>query len=393
MPLFWGMENMEEKTCLCALNRIFGFEPKTALALISHLGSASRVFMLTEKETDTLLGPYSRHKGKICRKALDESADELERLSAMGIQFCGITEEDYPSLLKECKDAPIGLYVRSGTPASALWNGQSVAVVGTRDISPYGKEWCRKLVKGISFTDLRPTIISGLALGVDIEAHRTALEHGLPTIAVMATGPESVYPHRHRETAERIASTPGCALITDYPPGTAPLAIHFLRRNRIIAGLSKATVLVESKIRGGGMMTCTLAFSYDRDVYALPGRADDIRSQGCNELIRKKIAEPITSASSLIEELGMKSVAQPTRISDMERLTRGYSGRISGGDIRLMAQIMSAVRERRGITVEEIGTALGTGYRKAAELAGILEIDGFIVTDLLQRCSINPKIM
>ena len=140
-------------------------------------------------------------------------------------------------------------------------------------------------------------------------------------------------------------------------------------------------------------MTCSLAFSYDRDVYALPGRADDIRSQGCNELIRKKIAEPITSASSLIEELGMKSVAQPTRISDMERLTRGYSGRISGGDIRLMAQIMSAVRERRGITVEEIGTALGTGYRKAAELAGILEIDGFIVTDLLQRCSINPKIM
>ena len=220
-----------------------------------------------------------------------------------------------------------------------------------------------------------------------------ALEHRLPTIAVMATGPESVYPHRHRETAERIASTPGCALITDYPPGTAPLAIHFLRRNRIIAGLSKATVLVESKIRGGGMMTCRLAFSYDRDVYALPGRADDIRSQGCNELIRKKIAEPITSASSLIEELGMKSVAQSLQISDTERLESAYSGRMCDEDIRLMARMLAAIRGRRSITVEEICTVLDTGYRKAAELTGILEIDGFITTDLLQRCSINPKIM
>lgn len=393
MSLFWGMEKMEEKICLCALNRAFGFEPKTALALISHLGSASRVFRLSEKETDILLGPFSKHKGKICRKAFDESAEELERLSARGIQFCGITEECYPPLLKECKDAPIGLYIRSGTPASALWNDRSVAVVGTRDISPYGKDWCRKLVKGLALTDHRPTIVSGLALGVDIEAHRTALEHGLPTIAVMATGPEDVYPYRHRETAERIASTPGCALITDYPPGTAPLAIHFLRRNRIIAGLSKAVVLVESKIKGGGMMTCRLAFSYDRDVYALMGRADDIRSQGCNELIRKKIAEPITSEASLIEELGMKSVTRFHQISDMERIRLGYSGRICDEDIRLMAQIMSVVRTRRGITVEELGIALGTGYRKTAELTGILEIDGFIMTDLLQRCSINPKIM
>ena len=384
---------MEEKICLCALNRIFGFEPKTALALISHLGSASGVFKLTEKEIDTLLGPFSKHKGKICRKAFDESADELERLSAMGIQFCGITEEGYPSLLKECKDAPIGLYIRSGTPVSDLWSDHHVAVVGTRDISPYGKDWCRKLVRGLALTDHRPTIVSGLALGVDIEAHRTALEHGLPTIAVMATGPESVYPYRHRETAERIASTPGCALITDYPPGTAPLAIHFLRRNRIIAGLSKAVVLVESKIKGGGMMTCRLAFSYDRDVYALMGRADDTRSQGCNELIHRKIAEPITSTASLIEELGMKSVARPHQISDMERLRLGYAGRLGCEDISLMAQIMSAVRSRRGITVEELGIALGPGYRKAAELTGILEIDGYIMTDLLQRCSINPKIV
>lgn len=384
---------MEEKICLCALNRIFGFEPKTALALISHLGSASGVFKLTEKEIDTLLGPFSKHKGKICRKAFDESADELERLSAIGTQFCGITEEGYPSLLKECKDAPIGLYIRSGTPVSDLWSDHHVAVVGTRDISPYGKDWCRKLVRGLALTDHRPTIVSGLALGVDIEAHRTALEHGLPTIAVMATGPESVYPYRHRETAERIASTPGCALITDYPPGTAPLAIHFLRRNRIIAGLSKAVVLVESKIKGGGMMTCRLAFSYDRDVYALMGRADDTRSQGCNELIHRKIAEPITSTASLIEELGMKSVARPHQISDMERLRLGYAGRLGGEDISLMAQIMSAVRSRRGITVEELGIALGTGYRKAAELTGILEIDGYIMTDLLQRCSINTKIV
>lgn len=235
--------------------------------------------------------------------------------------------------------------------------------------------------------------MSGLALGVDIEAHKTAIENGLPTIAVMATGPDSIYPQRHKAYAERIASTPGCALITDYPPGTAPLAIHFLRRNRIIAGLSKATLLIESKLKGGGLMTCRLAFSYNREVYALPGRADDIRSQGCNELIRKKMAEPITSVSSLTDSLGMVRTIRPTK-TDFTALIHGfYRGQCSEEDIALLHKTLSAIEKNRGATVEEIGDILHTGYLKASELIGLLEIDGFITVDLLQRCSINSKNM
>ena len=300
------MENFEEKACLCALNRIFGFEPKIGLALISHLGSASQVFRLDTETINSLIGPYSKYRDKITMAAVDQAAKELEQMDLKGICFCGITESTYPPMLKECEDPSIGLYIRSSTPLNELWKDNSIGVVGTRDITPYGKEWCQKIVKSMAMTGQKPPIISGLALGVDITAHRTALENGLPTIAVMATGPDEVYPYRHRYDAERIVNSPGSALITDYPPGTAPLAVHFLRRNRIIAGLSRSILLIESKAKGGGLMTCRLAFSYNRDIYALPGRADDLRSEGCNELIRKKIAEPITSLNSLIDGLGMK---------------------------------------------------------------------------------------
>ena len=375
------------------MNRIFGFEPKIGQALISHLGSASEVFALSEDDLTSLLGPHSKHKPRICRQAVDAAAKELTGLSGLGVSFCGITEPHYPSLLKECEDPPVGLYIKSATPVSNLWQGERIAVVGTRDISAYGREWCSRIVKSLADTPERPAIVSGLALGVDIEAHRTALDNGLPTIAVLPTGPDSIYPYRHMAMAERIASAPHSALVTDYPPGTAPLAIHFLRRNRIIAGLSKAAILIESKIKGGGMMTCRLAFSYNRDVFALPGRIDDIRSQGCNELIRQKIAEPIVSTAALAESLGLSSGRHLPRTDISALLERHYAGRIPPGDLTLLKNIHSIIRKDRGITIEEISGSLGAGYPKTAELTGLLEIDGFIITDLLQRCSINPKFM
>ena len=385
------MENFEEKTCLCALNRIFGFEPKVALTLLTHAGSAQNVFRLNPKELEQLTGPYFKHKGEICQRARDAAAEELLRLERDGIKFCGWTEGCYPSMLKECDDAPVGLYIRSNSQPEDLWHGKDcVAVVGTRDISPYGREWCGKTVRALSTTSSRPSIISGLALGTDIEAHRTALDNGLPTIGVMATGPDTIYPWRHRETAEQMASTPGCALITDYPPGTAPLAIHFLRRNRIIAGLSMATILIESKIKGGGMMTCRLAFSYSRDVYAMPGRVDDIRSQGCNLLIGQKIAEPIISTASLLEGLGMKASAHSIT-SSTGMLQEAFRGKISDDALCRMNLVIELIRKNRGITVEELPSLSGLSYRNVAEAVNLLEIEGFICVDILQRCSINYK--
>ena len=387
------MKITEEKACLCALNRIFGFEPKYGLALTEHFGSAHEVFGLSHEELNSLLGPHSKYRSHITHEAVRREEKELEMLADSGIYFLGHTEKHYPALLKECDDPPVGIYIRSDTPAHELWKeGQRrIAVVGTRDISAYGKEWCSRIVSTIASTGVKPMIVSGLALGTDICAHVTALDMGLPTVGVMATGPEQVYPVRHRAIADKMTHIPGCALVTDYPPGTAPMPIHFLRRNRIIAGLSEATVLVESRIRGGGMMTARLASSYSRDVYVLPGRIDDQRSQGCNELLRTHIAAPITSMEKFAEGLGLNIRASSRHISIHEKAAERYSGRMSDEKIECMGQILLEIRNNRGITVEELSEKTGLGYARTSEFASILELDSLITIDLLQRCSINPQ--
>ncbi len=386
------MENYEEKICSCALNRIFGFSPKTGLALMSCIGNAAEVFRIGSGDIDRALGPYSKYKGRVCRQAAEDAERELERLERMDIKFVGWNEDEYPSLLRECEDAPIGLYVRSTTPLDELWAPRRrIAVIGTRDISPYGREWCIRTVSGLAGTVEKPVVVSGLAMGTDFYAHRTALESGLPTIGVMATGPEVIYPSRHREFAERMYRTPGCALVTDYPPGTPPLGIHFLRRNRIIAGLSDSTVLIESKLKGGGMMTSRLAFSYSRDVYALPGRADDVRSQGCNYLIRAKMAEPLTSVEDLLSSLGVGSLEKAAAKSPEERFSLDYGDSMTREQIALMSRVFGLIRQNRGMTLDELSASTGLPYHRISGITGIFETDGFITVDLLQRCSVNFK--
>ena len=386
------MEITHEKACHCALNRIFGFEPKISLALISHLGGASEVFALSQNEIDNLLGPYSKYHGLISTKAVEKAYHELESLSSQGIRFIGWNEDGYPSSLKECEDAPTGLYIKGSHTPEIPWNRRRmISIIGTRDLSPYGKEWCERIVQSLSDIpqNERPIIVSGLAMGVDICAHMAALKNGLPTLAVMATGPETVYPNRHRGFAQEICRTAGSALITDYPPQTAPLAIHFLRRNRIIAGLSEATILIESKIKGGGMMTARLANSYNRTVFALPGRVDDLRSQGCNNLIHSHIATPITSIEDFLNELGIKKSNKNSHKefnTDIEAL---YKGSISEDKIAQMGKILLEIRRDRGITVEDLAVRTDLGYTRVSQLLGMLETDGIITRDLLQRCFIN----
>jgi len=207
----------------------------------------------------------------------------------------------------------------------------------------------------------------------------------------MATGPDTVYPVRHTDFAERMASTPGCALVTDYPPGTAPLAVHFLRRNRIIAGLSEATILIESKIKGGGMMTAGLAFSYGREVYAVPGRIDDICSQGCNNLVRKKMAEPVTDMSFLLESLRMSAGKSRERMSGREKIESLYGSTLPRDKVEMMTRILLHIKKHRGTTVEELSCACGLSYSLVSQMTSLLEADGLITVDLLQRCSINAN--
>ena len=382
------MEYDDTISC-CALNKIFGFKPMIALAMIEELGSPSAVFSLEKKELDRILGPFIPQKELINDKTYCLAAEELGNFKN-GTYFIPWSSPVYPELLKECQDAPLGLYVRSNCPPETIFTGrQFISIVGTRDISDYGKEWCSKTVCALARTGCNPTIVSGLAIGTDITAHREAMERGLPTIAVMATGIDAVYPHRHTGDTEKIISTPGSALITDYPPGTAPLRVNFLRRNRIIAGISESTIIIESKSKGGGMLTARLAFSYSRDVYALPGRAGDIRSAGCSILLREKTAEPLISEENLIRSLGMKYIAEDHTADSEQIIYSRYKGKTDR--IEILTKILRSVRRHKGIDIEELAEEHGLAYKEALENIAMLEADGFIKTDLMQRCYIRTK--
>lgn len=378
----------DETLCCCALNMIFGYEPKISHALVETLGSAAAVFSLDREGLDTVFGPYSVHRSRISPKALDDASRELEKAASAGCVFIGCTDGDYPALLRECPDAPAGIYVRSSLrPADILGKRRMLSVVGTRDVSDYGREWTMRVVSSMSsVTPEPPVIVSGLAYGVDFIAHRQALDSGLLTIAVMATGPDSVYPSRHASIADEIASHG--ALVTDFPVGTSPLKVNFIRRNRIIAGLSSSVILMESRMKGGGMVTAGLAMSYDRNVYALPGRIDDDRSRGCNWLIRSRSAEPVFSLEDLAAGMGLRMGEGVQRKIPEDYVREVFAGRLDSRKIGDLAAVISAVRRNRGITVDELAVMLGRPWKETREYVAMLEQDGMLAVDIMQRCSI-----
>ena len=375
-----------------ALNTIFGNEPKFSHNLIDALGSAEAVFALSEQQRLELFGPYNARAGSIGPAALEAAQLEYEQLSARGIQFLDIFDEGYPEALRECPDAPLLLYVRSATPARELFGRRpAVSIVGTRDQSLYGRACCQRIVRALGEAPCKPLIISGLALGVDITAHAAALDSGLPTIGVSPVGVEDVYPRRHSAFVERMVATPGCALVTDYPPGTYPAAFNFLRRNRIIAGLSRATLVVESRIRGGALITARLAHEYGREVYAVPGRMDDPRSAGCNLLIRERVAEILPSPADLPAALGLGfAEAEKGSAKALEARIAAFA---EGPQRDLLLRLAQLVAAERGLTVEELSARLDRPYAETSVLAGLLENEGILLRDLLGQCRINAEIV
>jgi DNA processing protein len=267
----------------------------TARKLIAYLGSAEAVFK--EKISNLRLipgiGPFlagSFSPGKY----LAEAEAEFTRMEKSGISFIYYKDPEYPWRLKNCEDGPLFLFYR-GKPD--FHRVRMLSVVGTRNASRYGKEACRSIVASLAsgFPDL--VIVSGLAYGIDVEAHRSALDYGLDTFAVMAHGLNTVYPYSHRKIASRILDHGG--LLTDFHSQVKPERNNFLRRNRIIAGITEATLVIESGLKGGALITADIASSYNREVLALPGRAGDQSSAGCNALIKNNIAALIENSEDI----------------------------------------------------------------------------------------------
>lgn len=223
------------------------------------------------------------------------------------VQTIRIEDACEPAALKAflpfpaCESAgPAEFHVTSVTDARQLFRGRhAVAVIGTRDASPYGRDVTKQIIRALAEREDKPVIISGLALGIDQAAHRAALDCGLDTIAVMPCGPDTIYPGIHLPLAREIASRPRCALVSCFPPGTPAMPFNFLYRNRLIAALCGETVLVESKDKGSAIVCARLARSFGGRVWAVPGRIGDLRSAGCNRLIREGTAEILADIAQL----------------------------------------------------------------------------------------------
>lgn len=273
--------------------------PILARKLLKEAGTAREVFRMKRNSLEKIerIGP--RLSQSIKRSALLSQAEkELEFLERHHISALYFQDIEYPARLKECEDAPILLYARG---SHGLHTKRALSVVGTRKASAYGKEACRKIVMELASAIEDLVIISGLAFGIDVMAHRAALEAGIPTVAVLGHGLTTIYPHAHRETAKKMCSQG--ALVTDFHSSMGPERNNFLRRNRIIAGMADATLVIESAHSGGALITAHMASSYQRIVLAVPGRATDERSRGCNALIKNNVAALVESTSDILNEL------------------------------------------------------------------------------------------
>ena len=279
---------------LLALQRVEGVGDIMAKKLLTHCGSAAAVFSASPKQLTAIdgVGPLLLKNLKD-QTVFDKANKELDFIKSNNINVAYFQDDQYPERLKHCFDGPLLLF-SSGT--INLQNRKVISIVGTRQITSYGTEFCRKLIEDLAPLD--PIIVSGFAYGVDIVAHQLAMEYNLQTIGVVAHGLNQIYPKTHKKYVAKVEENGG--FMTEFWSSSNPDKENFVRRNRIVAGMSEATIVIESADRGGSLITANMANDYNRDVFAVPGRVTDKYSQGCNNLIKTQKANVLTSAADLV---------------------------------------------------------------------------------------------
>lgn len=289
-----------EMTYRIAFASLKGMTRTLATEILARIGSEETFFTATERQLATVMGFNNKLLSRSYRdEVLEKARIEADFVSRNNVRVYYFTDADFPARLSDCDDAPIILYTIGNCD---LNSSRIVSIVGTRHATPYGIDFTTRLVEDLAKSVENIVIVSGLAYGIDIAAHRAALNCGIPTIAVLAHGLNTIYPAAHRNTAVDIVRQGGM-LLTDYRSCDPVHKGNFVARNRIVAALCDCLVVSESAEKGGALITANIASGYNRDVFALPGRTSDRYSAGCNRLIASNISGLIQSAHDITEAM------------------------------------------------------------------------------------------
>ncbi len=354
------LENFKYKIALTLIPNIGDILAKR---LVAYCGSIQGVFEEKKSSLQKIPGIGSFHADDIVNHTIfDRAEEELIFIEKNNITPLFYLDNNYPKRLTYCEDSPVMLYYKGN---ANLNSEKIISIVGTRDATEYGKKLCEKLIADLAGHSV--LIVSGLAYGIDICAHKAALDNKLSTVCTLAHGLDRIYPAIHRSTAEKMVENGGW--LTDFTSKTVPDRENFPRRNRIVAGISDATIVIESKKSGGSLITADIANSYNRDVFAFPGRIDDVCSEGCNNLIKQNKAALIQSAADLVYILGWEQTKN-MKAPQQKKLFLELSN-----DEELL---VNALKENESVTIDELCFASKLPMSKVSALLLTLEFSGIV---------------
>lgn len=347
-----------------ALTMVKGIGDITMKSLISYCGSAEQVFKAKKSQLEKIPGIGSVTASSILRHSSFERAEkELLFIEKYKIEPLFITDQNYPKRLRNCFDAPTLLYYKG---KADLNNQKVVAIVGTRNATSRGKAFCDQLMEGLQQHGV--LVSSGLAYGIDIAAHKAALNQKMATVGVLGHGLDRIYPALHRSIAEKMLSEGG--LLTEFPSETNPDSSNFPKRNRIIAGMADVVIVVEAARKGGALITAEIANSYNRDVFAVPGRIDDEFSDGCNFLIKTNRAQLLTRVEDIEYIMGWMD----DKLGKQKKAPQ-FLFDLSPDD----QNIVDLIRELGSMAIDDLQVKLNMSQSKLAMLLLNLEMQSILV--------------
>jgi len=360
-------ESESEKLCTLALVNTPGIGSVTIRQLISYCGSAENVFNSDFKKLIKIPGIGEKVARSILKKeGLTEAEKEWADCIKSGARLHFFSDITYPTRLKSLYDAPVVLYSKGDFDYNSY---RAIGIVGTRQVSDYGKAVTENIIKEL--VPYNPLVVSGLAYGVDITAHRACLKNDLATIGVMASGLNVIYPAVHQKTAKEMLERGG--LVTENALATKPDFMRFPARNRIIAGLSDVTIVVESAKKGGSLITVDFAQNYHREVFAVPGNLSNAQSEGCNQLIRENKACIFLSVQDMADAIGWNLQNKEKELSVVSDTTLLFDGFTQDE-----GQVLSLLKRQGNMQLDEISWQSGMHLNKLATLLLNLEFQGMV---------------